>query len=133
MAAARCMKDLETRIIEGHNFATVDLFDLEHARRVFIKFGQAFGKLPMNPSQLTDDEQQFVAEVASGLAEDRKVVSVRLALFSEMVKGKPWSTDTLDEIGGTRGIGVNFLEETFSSRQANPEHRLHQKSRSRGS
>ena len=33
---------------------------------------------------------------------------------------------TLEEVGGTEGIGVNFLEETFSSRTANPKHRLHQ-------
>ena len=54
------------------------------------------------------------------------MVSVRLALFAEMVKDKPWVPATLDEVGGTEGIGVNFLEETFSSRKANPEHRLHQ-------
>lgn len=64
--------------------------------------------------------------VASGLAQDGKVVSVRLALFAEMVKGKSWIPRTLEEVGGTEGIGVNFLEETFSSREANPEHRLHQ-------
>ncbi|MCR9116434.1 MAG: hypothetical protein NXI22_05710 [bacterium] len=29
-------------------------------------------------------------------------------------------------MGGTEGIGVNFLEETFSSREANPAHSLHQ-------
>jgi hypothetical protein len=63
---------------------------------------------------------------ASGLAQDGKVVSVRLALFSEMVKGKPWVPATLDDVGGTSGIGVNFLDETFSSRTANPKHRLHQ-------
>ena len=29
------------------------------------------------------------------------------------------------ELASTQGIGVNFLEETFSSRDANPDHRLH--------
>ena len=33
MAAARLMKELETRILEGHNFATVDLFDEDHAEK----------------------------------------------------------------------------------------------------
>ena len=28
-------------------------------------------------------------------------------------------------MGGTEGIGINFLEETFGSLQANPDHRLH--------
>ena len=31
------------------------------------------------------------------------------------------------DVGGTEGVGVTFLEEKFSSPQANPEHRLHQK------
>ena len=40
---------------------------------------------------------------------------MRLALFAEMVKGKPWSPATLREVGGTEGVGVAFLEETFTS------------------
>ena len=126
MAATRFMRELETRILEGHNFTTVDLFDLDHAQKVMIKFGQAFGKLPAQTGNLTEDEKSFVQSVASGLAQDGKVVSVRLALFAEMVKGKPWVPATLTDVGGTEGVGVNFLEETFSNREANPEHRLHQ-------
>jgi formylglycine-generating enzyme required for sulfatase activity len=43
-----------------------------------------------------------------------------------MIKSKPWIPATLKEVGGTEGIGVSFLEEKFSSRWANPAHRLHQ-------
>ncbi len=32
-----------------------------------------------------------------------------------MVKGKPWVAATLKEVGGTQGVGVTFLEETFRS------------------
>ncbi|MDA0285200.1 MAG: serine/threonine-protein kinase, partial [Planctomycetota bacterium] len=126
MAAARFMDMIDIPILQGHNFATVDLFDVDHAERVLVKFGQAFGKLPAQTGKHSDDEKSFVSAVASALAQDGKVVSVRLALFAEMVKGKPWVPATLEEIGGTAGIGVNFLEETFSSRTANPKHRLHQ-------
>lgn len=126
MAATRFMRELETRIVEGHNFTTVDLFDLDHAQKVLIMFGQAFGKLPAQTGNLSDDERSFVHSVVSGLAQDGKVVSVRLALFAEMVKGKAWVPATLEDVGGTEGVGVNFLEETFISREANPEHRLHQ-------
>ena len=52
---------------------------------------------------------------------------MRLALFAEMVKGRPWTPTTLRGVGGMEGVGVTFLEETFSSPQANPRHRLHQK------
>ena len=44
-----------------------------------------------------------------------------------MVKGKRWTPATLQEVGGTEGIGLTFLEETFSASTAPPEHRLHQK------
>lgn len=126
MAATRFMDALDIPLIQGHNFATADLFDVDHAQKVLIKFGQAFGKLPPNNAKMTADQEAFVQATANGLAQDSKVVSVRLALFAEMVKGKPWSPKTWDEVGGTEGIGVNFLEETFSSRAANPTHRLHQ-------
>src|SRR5262249_56252413 len=65
-------------------------------------------------------------EGVGGRGGDGKVISVRLALFAEMVKGKPWPPATLKEVGGAEGVGVRFLEETFSARTANPRHRLHQ-------
>lgn len=124
MAAARFMQALDVAIVQGQNFATVDLFESDHAKFVLIKFGQAFGKLPVS-GDLTNEEQQFIDNVANGLAQDGKVVSVRLSLFAEMIKSKRWIPETLKAVGGTEGIGVNFLEETFSSPQANPRHRLH--------
>lgn len=127
MAASRLMRALDTRILEGHNFATVDLFDEEHARKILIKFGQAFGRLPFPADRLSRDEQQFVQSVASGLARDGRVVPVRLALFAEMVKRKPWEPATLQTVGGTQGIGVNFLEETFHGRETNPDFVVHAK------
>ncbi|MSR59839.1 MAG: formylglycine-generating enzyme family protein [Planctomycetaceae bacterium] len=50
-----------------------------------------------------------------------------MALFAEMMKGKVWTPATLREVGGTEGVGVTFLEETFSAATAPPEHRYHQK------
>ena len=50
-----------------------------------------------------------------------------MALFAETVKGKPWTPVTFREVGGTQGIGLTFLEETFSTSTAPPEHRYHQK------
>jgi serine/threonine protein kinase/formylglycine-generating enzyme required for sulfatase activity len=126
MAACRFMRDLETRIVEGHNFATVDLFDVDHARSVLARFGRAFGRLPAASSGLSREQKEFLAAAASGLAHEGKVVSVRLALFAEMVKAKPWVPATLDAVGGTTGIGINFLEEAFAGREANPEHHAHQ-------
>jgi serine/threonine protein kinase/formylglycine-generating enzyme required for sulfatase activity len=126
MAATRFMAGLEVPIVQGQNFATVDLFDLRHARKVLAEFGRAFGCLPAHPDPWTPAQERFLDHAVAGLAQGGKVVPVRLSLFAEMVKGKPWTPETLKEVGGAEGVGVAFLEETFGSRSANPQHRLHQ-------
>ncbi len=54
------------------------------------------------------------------------MVPVRLVLFAEMVKDKPWIPVTLRNLGGASGVGVAFLEDSFSARTANPQYRLHE-------
>src|SRR5208337_3860051 len=127
MAATRFMRDLEIDLLPDRNVLAVDLFDPQHAQKVLGAFGTAYGKLPERERDRTRDQHAFLDQAISELAQDGKVVCVRLALFAEMVKGKPWIPATLREVGGTEGVGVTFLEETFSSPQANPKHRLHQK------
>jgi serine/threonine protein kinase/formylglycine-generating enzyme required for sulfatase activity len=126
MAATRFMAALDLGIVQGDNFATVDLFDLRHARKVLTAFGRAFAALPEHDDELTKEQNAFLDQAVFSLSQENKVVSVRLALFAEMVKGKTWAPATLKEIGGTEGVGVTFLEDTFASRSANPQHRLHQ-------
>ncbi len=127
MAATRLMAELDLELNQGQNTAVVDLFDPRHARKVLTAFGTAYGNLPDRTAEFSRDQHAFLDQAITDLAENSKVISVRLALFAEMVKGKPWTPATLREVGGTRGVGVTFLEETFSSPQANPKHRLHQK------
>jgi serine/threonine protein kinase len=127
LAASRFMRELEIDLEPNANIALVDLFDLQHARKVLTAFGRAYGKLPERHRDWTTEHESFLSQAILGLAQGGRVISVRLALFAEMVKGKPWTTAALEEVGGTEGVGVTFLEETFSSRQANPKHRLHQK------
>ncbi len=127
MAATRFLRELDVRLLEGENSAAVDLFDPLHARKVLAAFGRAYGVLPEWPADPTPEQTAFLDQAVAGLAQDGKVISVRLALFAEMVKGKPWSASTLRDVGGTEGVGVTFLEETFSAATAPPEHRQHQK------
>jgi tetratricopeptide (TPR) repeat protein len=126
MACDRLMDTLDIRLIKAENFMTVDLFDDVHARQVLCKFGQAYGKIPEELDETSGQSKSFIESVVAGLLQDGKIVSVRLALFAEMVKDKAWVPETLQAVGGTEGVGVNFLEETFSSRSANPQHRSHQ-------
>jgi eukaryotic-like serine/threonine-protein kinase len=127
LAVSRFLNDLEVDLIPGRNVALVDVFEPRHARKVLLAFGRAFGALPEGGKELSKDQNAFLDQVVAGLAQDGKIISVRLALFAEMVKGKPWTSATLKEIGGTEGVGVTFLEETFTAATANPKHRLHQK------
>ncbi len=126
LAASRFMRELEIRLLEGENSALVDLFEPRHARKVLMAFGRAYGALPENISDQSSDQTSFLDRSISELAQDGKIISVRLALFAEMVKGKPWTPATLKQVGGTEGIGLALLEETFSASTAPPEHRLHQ-------
>jgi serine/threonine protein kinase/formylglycine-generating enzyme required for sulfatase activity/tetratricopeptide (TPR) repeat protein len=127
LAASRFMRDLEIRLVEGENSALVDLFDARHARKVLTAFGQAYGALPASRESLGPEYVRFLDRAVADLAQDGKIISVRLALFAEMVKGKPWTPTTLAQVGGTEGVGVTFLEETFSAPTAPAEHRYHQK------
>ncbi len=125
LAVSRFLRDLEIRLLEGQNSTLVDLFDVDHARKVLAALGRAFGKLPEGkPSR---EQKQFLDLAVASLAQEGKVVCVRLALFAEMMKGKAWTPAALKEVGGTEGVGTAFLEETFSSASAPPERRYHQK------
>jgi len=127
LSVSRFLRELEIKLLEGQNSALVDLFDGDHAKKVLAAFGRAFGKLPDNPHDASREQKEFLKKAVSGLTQDGKVICVRLALFAEMVKGKSWTPATLKEVGGMEGVGVAFLEETFSAATAPPEHRCHQK------
>ena len=122
MAAVRFLQALEVPLMEGRNYATIDLFDEAHARRVLTAFGRAHDQLPSG--ELDFDESQFLNQAVAGLAEQGRVVPVRLALFAEMMRSKPWTAASLKQIGGAEGVGVAFLEECFGHESTNPRYRL---------
>ncbi len=125
MSAMRFMGALEVPVVEGHNYATFDRFDVPHAVKVLASFGRAFGLLAAEePPQA--EQQRFLARAVEGLAEEGKVVPVRLALFAEMFRGKHWDVAALRKVGGAEGTGVTFLEEMLGHAAANPHRRLHQ-------
>ena len=124
MSVTRLLNDLEVELVQGKNFAAVDLFPPRHARKVLTAFGRAFGALPAE-GKLSDEQTQFVKRSVEGLEQDGKLICVRLALFAEMMKNKPWNPRSLDTLGGDEGVGVSFLDESFGT-NANPMVRLHQ-------
>jgi len=127
MALHRFMAVIGVRQNQDQNFAVVDLFDLHHARKVLIAFGRGYGMLPDDPKEMTGHQNEFLDRTIKGLSQEGRVISVRLALFAEMLKGKPWTPETLKQVGGAEGVGVTFLEETLSAHTAPPSYRIHQK------
>ncbi len=123
MSTTRFMQALEIRQLEGDNSAAVDLFDPLHARRVLRAFGLAYGRLPEHDPSA--DQQRFLDRAVQDLTDDGKVICVQLSLFADMMKGREWTPASLQEVGGTSGVGVAFLDETFTAKTAPPTHRLH--------
>jgi serine/threonine protein kinase len=125
MSITRFMREIEVPVAEGQNSGSLDLFDSRHARNVLAGFGRAFGSLP--PGPLPAEQERFLDRAVAELAQDDRVIPVRLALFGEMFRGKTWSVAALKEVGGTQGIGVAFLEEMLGEHAGKPGHRVHQK------
>ena len=111
LATSRFMKALEIPIAEGRNSTIVDLFDRRHAKKVLTTFGIALGALPERATEISDAEREFLDRAITELDQNGKVICVQLALFAEMMKGRPWTPATLDAVGGTEGIGVTFLDD----------------------
>jgi serine/threonine protein kinase/formylglycine-generating enzyme required for sulfatase activity len=126
MAATRFMRDLEIDLVPNENVGVIDLFDVKHARRVLAAYGRAYETLPAEDGKLTRDQKSFLDAASAGLAQDGRVVPVRLALFVEMIKNRPWTPATLQAMGGMDGVGLKFLEDSFTSPRSNPVHRYHQ-------
>src|SRR5262249_18447694 len=112
MAATRFMWELENRLVEGLNSSAVDLFPVRHARRVLRSFGKAFGTLSEGDRDAGSEHEAFIEQAVDGLAENGQIVCVRLALFAEMFKNRPWTPVALRSMGGTSGVGVTYLDET---------------------
>lgn len=124
MPITRFFRDLEIRLVEDETAKSVDLFSKEHSEHVATRFGTAYGRFP---NALSDEHRVFISKTIDGLAEEGKVICVRLALFCQMMQDKPWTPASLKAVGGTEGIGVTFLEEIFSSKKSSPRHRTHQR------
>ena len=126
LSVSRFLRELDIPILERENSALVDLFDLDHAKKVLALFGRAYDKLPEDRTAWTQEQKEFLQQAVEGLSQEDKVISVRLALFAEMMKSKTWAPKTLADLGGIAGVGVTFLEETFGDAHAPIQFRQHQ-------
>ncbi len=124
LALNRFMEAVETPLVVGQNVRLVDLFDLPHAKNVLTRLGRAFERIPEGPPSVMT--QRFIDLAVEYLAKDGKVFPVHLSLFAEMVKARDWVPDTLSQLGGAIGVGVQFLRESFSAAHAPVGNRIHE-------
>lgn len=66
LPAGRFMNAMDLRVVQGENYAVIDLFDVPHATRVLIRFGQALGHLP-ETGELSGEQRTFVDRVIESL------------------------------------------------------------------
>ena len=125
LALNRFMEAVESPLQLGRNAMMVDLFDRRHARKVLVEFGRGYGQLPAAPEAPDRDQERFIDGAIDNLAHDGKVIPVHLALFAEMVKSKDWIPSTLRILGGTVGIGAQFLNDSFSASYAPANQKAH--------
>ena len=76
MALHRFMAVIGVRQNQDQNFAVVDLFDLQHARKVLIEFGRGYGMLPDDPREMTCAQNDFLDRTIEALSQEGRVVSV---------------------------------------------------------
>ena len=127
LAITRFASLLEVPLLQGRNMMVVDLFDPIHARKVLLMFGRAYDRLPDDGRALSADNDKFLDKTVSLLESDGKIFPVRLALFAEMTKGRPWTSTTVDSLGGVEGVGARFLDEAFSVEHAPANQRVHER------
>ncbi|MDP1562703.1 MAG: protein kinase [Pirellulaceae bacterium] len=127
LPANRLMHELDVELNLGRNAKLIDLFDTTHARKVLYEFGCSYGVLPRDVGQLNKSQRRFIREAVAGLAEQDRVVSVRLAIFAEMFRDRPWTVAELNRVGGAQGVGYKFLEGAFDSVHSNPQNRALQR------
>ena len=92
MAATRFMAALDLPIVQGQNFATVDLFDPLHARKILVAYGRAFGRLPDSPGTVTKEQKAFLSQAVAGLAQEGKGIPLRQRSFRRRLLRRSRST-----------------------------------------
>lgn len=126
LALSRFMSLLEIPLKQNVNAGLLDLFSTSHARDVLHQLGAGYEKLPRSASDLTSEQSHFVEQAIDQLAEGGKVFPVQLALFVEMIRSEPWTIATMQGLDGIRGIGLRFLDESFSGPLAPAAQRVHE-------
>jgi serine/threonine protein kinase len=123
VSVSRFLYELDIPILERVNSSMVDLFDLDHSKKVLALFGQAYGRLPRDVLNWTKDHHAFCHAAVEAMSNKRKVIPVQIALFAEMMKSREWTRRSISALGGISGVGVSYLDELFGERHTPIQYR----------
>ncbi len=118
MGISQFMRSLDLQIQEGVNAMAYPLFDRRHAEKVLMTFGQSMNCLPRDAGAMSKPQRDFISAAVKSFARNGKVICVHLALFAQMMRDRAWESRELKRMGGWKGVGVRYLEETFSDPEA---------------
>jgi serine/threonine protein kinase len=109
---------METSLTDEENASNFPLMNKVHARRVLEGFGRAYEMLPSHGQELSPTHNSFLDVAIDELAQDATVLSVRIAMFAEVMKNYPWQKETLVGFGGVDGALSRLLSDSFFAQNA---------------
>lgn len=112
--AMRFLTEIGVEPDRSRNAMLVDLFELDHARRVLLSLGRSLGVLPLLDDELTEEQHGFLDEVLRLLRHNNRVVPAQLAMFVEYLRDKPWSEKSLASLGDERSPAVACLDDMLT-------------------
>ena len=124
IGVSQFVEELDVELARNQNLAMVDLFDRRHAKKVLTEYGRGYQRLPDDYSELSPAQNEFLNAAVDGLCVDGKIIPVQLVTFAEIMKSRDWSPSSLQEVGGTKGVGLRFLDE-FLGAGAPVDNRVH--------
>jgi hypothetical protein len=69
--------------------------------------------LPRDARDFTSQHEAFLDAAIEALADQGRVICVRLALFADLMKSRPWTPAALQTVGGPQGLAVTYLAENL--------------------
>ncbi len=118
--ALRLLNRLGLPALPGRNVAELEPFDRDHAYRVLVRLGQAYGRLPPDDADISPPQQQMLLRALDDLSRGGKVNPCRLAQLARGLRDLPWTPVTLSRRGGLGGAVVAHLEGCFDDAAEGP-------------
>ena len=125
MAATRFMRDLDIELVPNENVASVDLFDMKHARKVLAAYGRAVRDAAGRGARADQGTEKVPRQSHFRVGPGRAGRARATRTFCR--DGQEQALDERDPGRGRRHAGRRrkVLEDSFGSPRSNPAHRYH--------